>query len=257
VFWWYWSVRQRLMLLAAVLLPVVGFFSFHALLGGSSPETSTTVEQQQQDLPVADAPEPESLVLSSDDSRSAASAFPKTFGEFGAGAIQTRNMIFPGMRYDEYSVYLFFRTVSESDAQIPVAAPVTTLAPEDAQDVSSPETSVPASFVGTTVETTREALRWHFTERGGVARPIESRAGVELFVIGLEGSRGFQGTLRFQEVSGGVVVRGVVKEIPANEANDAIAETQAPASGVAPAPIGQDGTSSEGVSSTVPVTTVP
>lgn len=260
------------MLLAAVLLPIGGFFAFRVLFDDGSPSASPSATDQAVTLPPAAAPKSELLVLANDDARSAARVFPKTFGEFGEGSVQTNNMVFPGMDFDEYSVYLFFRSVSESDA----ATDSTTITTPDASTTAStdapastvpqdgaPSTSVPAALVGTTVETAREGLRWHFTERGAVARAVESRDGSELFVAGLEGSRGYQGTLRFQAVPGGVVVRGVIKEIPANEVNDIIAESQAataegPAAGttegLVPPPAGSEESSGEIPATTVPVT---
>lgn len=246
------------MLLAAVLLPLGGFFAFRALFDDGAGNTASSTAEQVEALPEASAPKSELLVLADDDTRSAASAFPKTFGDFGEGSVQTRNMVFPGMNFDEYSLYLFYPSVSETDV------PTDAQTPADPQEEgAAPATSVPAALVGTTIETAREGLRWHFTERDGVARAIESREGVELFVAGMEGSRGYQGVLRFQEVPGGVVVRGVVKEIPANEVDDLIAESQAqsagaeipadgPTDGVAPAD--SEDSSGEVTATTLPVT---
>lgn len=258
VFWWYWSLRQRLMLLAAVLLPVLGFFAFRVLLGDGAAGSASSASEEVEGLTATPAPKSELLVIADDDMRSAARIFPKTFGDFGEGSIQTKNMVFPGMNFDEYSVYLFFHSVSE-DAEAADTTVTTSTTPTD--DAVATSSSVPSELIGTTIETAREGLRWHFTERGAAVRAIESRNGVELFVAGLEGSRGYQGTLRFQAVPGGVVVRGVIKEIPANEVNDIIAESQAtapgaggPAEGVVPPPTGADGSAVEPSSTTVPVT---
>ena len=232
MFWWYWSARQRLLLLAAVLLPVVGFFAFRTLLGdGGSAADRPAVTAPVDEAYEAAAPQSEMLILASDDSRSAASVFPVAFGDFGEGSVQTKNMVFPGQAFDEYSVYLFFRSVSPGDVALPsvttvVGATVPSTLPVS-EDVAEESTEEPV-LLGTTVETIRDGLRWHFTELGGIARNVEARSGVELFVAGLESGRGYQGTLRFQAVPGGVVVRGLVVEVPANEIADLIEESQEP-----------------------------
>ena len=249
MFWWYWSLRQRLMLLAAVLLPIGGFFAFRVLFDDvARTESSVSVEDA---LPEPPAPKSELFVLADDDARSAARVFQRTFKAFGEGASPVDNIVFPGMAFDEYSVYLFYSDVvgtDDSTATIAPQAPV-----EDNESTSVPSVSAPSASMATTVETVLEGLRWHFTEREGVTRIIESREGVELFVTGLEGSRGYRGTLRFQAVPGGVVVRGVVKELPANEVNDIVADSQTPASGVAPVPVG----SAESSVPEIPATTLP
>lgn len=219
MFWWYWSLRQRLMLLFAVLVPVAGFFAFRVLLSTESTSSpGTTVPHSgSSTLPEASSSKSQILVLADSDARSAARVFPDAFGSFGEGSVQTKNMVFPGMATDEYSVYLFFRTIATDSPVVEGGESTSTTAPA---------ASVPLTPEDTTAQTVLESLKWRFTERGAAVRAIESRAGTELFVAGLEGSRGYQTTLRFQEVPGGVVVRGLVKEIPANEVNDLAADAE-------------------------------
>jgi hypothetical protein len=233
VFWWYWSVRKRLLLLSAVLFPVVGFFAFKAVLGdgGSSTTQSTVATPVGGSLEVV-VLQSDLLVLTSDDSRSAASVFPATFGDFGEGSVQTKNMVLPGQAFDEYSVYLFFGSLSPEDVVLPpVTTPVGGIGATTVPVVvEGPAVEVvEETFSETTVETVRERLGGHFRERGGIVRNAESPSGpAELFVAGLESGRGYQGTLRFFAVPRGVVVRGLVVEVPANEIADMIAESQAP-----------------------------
>lgn len=237
------------MLLAAVLLPIGGFFVFRVIFEDvSRPEPSVSIEDA---LPKPPSPKSELFTLAEDNARSAASVFPRTFNTFGDGASPVNNVVFPGMAFDEYSVYLFYRVaevIDPSTTTIPPQAPM-----EENGSTSVPGDGVPVTIQGVTVETVFEGLRWHFTEREGAVRVIESRDGVQLFVAGLEDSRGYRGTLRFQAVPDGVVVRGVIKEIPANEVNDIVAESRLPAPGLAPAPAG----SAESPTPETPPTTLP
>lgn len=237
------------MLLVAVLLPIGGFFAFRVLFDDvSRPEPSAPVENA---MPESPPPKSELFVLAEDNARSAAGVFPLAFNTFGDGASPVNNIVFPGMAFDAYSVYLFYPATAVTDDSIATIAPQAPV--EDNESMSVPGDGVPATIQGVTVKDVLEGLRWHFVQREGVVRVIESRDGVELFVAGIEGSRGYRGTLRFQVVPSGVVVRGVIKEIPANEVNDIVAESQTPGSGVVPDPAG----SAESPTPEIATTTVP
>jgi len=278
VFWWYWSSRQRLMLLLAVLSPLVAFFVFRTVLSG---DAASPAPAPASSLPVATASSVDGddavpgeqadtagvLVLAEDDSRSAASRFPATFGDFGMGVVATHNLVFPGQSSEAYSLYLFY------DAAVGAAEPSEAVTPPGG---SVPVTAAPrepapsGSDPGDLLGQVREKLRWHFNELGAVVTDVRTRSETEMMVVGLESNRGFRATLRFLEVPSGVVVTGLVSEIAANEASDAIEESKVAREGTVgeggtpPTAVPADGPAattipSAGSPSTVspPVTTVP
>lgn len=252
MFWWYWSPRRRLLLLAAVVFPVVSLLAFRILFAADpSPRDVPAAADAPAGAPAdpletaAASPVEGVLVLAGDESQSAANEFPETFGDFGDGAVDTRNLVFPGQPADAFSLYLYY-------SDVPGNAPTTDI------DGSSPAVTTTTqqrpgsteSDPGTLLGRVREELRWRFVAFGAVVSDVVTRSGTEMLVVGTESGRGFRATLRFLEVPSGVVVTGLVVEIPANEAADAVESAKAEAS---EDPLSPSGTPSTVVSPTTSV----
>lgn len=232
MFWWYWSVRRRLLVLAVVVAPLLVFVGLRAFSGGGeeSPSAEVTSSVTAND-PVSGSTSGSGQIVDAaalalevrdDESRSAASVFPVAFGEFPSEVVQTRNLVFPGMAPDEYSFYVFvgYGTPGESGA-----APAATDA-----STTTVATTVPPATTGSAAEDVLDRLTAHFRGVGALAEERESRTGTQLEVTGIEAGRGYRTTLNFLEVPGGVVVRGVVLRVPANEVADLL-EAAAPVAG--------------------------
>lgn len=224
VFWWYWSVRRRLLALAVVLLPLLVFGASRLLV--TSSDGPQVAPPTTEEIPTDAASVSDLLVFVDDDSRSASSVFPLSFSNFGDGVTQATNVVLPGLQPDEYAFYVFVEAVpAGARASADPAAPASSETAEDPTGEDAATTSIPsASPTETTAETVIVFFRDRFKALGASVQETTSRTGVELVVIGVESNRGYRTTLRFREVPGGVVVTGGVREIAANEAADAIGE---------------------------------
>jgi len=233
VFWWYWSLRRRLLLLAVVALPVVAFFGLRAVggSGGTSrdavPVPSSIPDQAAGDgvsgpgVSSSAALADDMLVLRSDDARSASSRFPGAFSSFPESVQVATNLVLPGVADDEYSFYALFLVV---DGAVPTGGQEgnlgasTTVPPTT---VVSPVTSVPVMDPDAPpLERVLGTVRSHFYDLDAIVREIDTIGGVELSVAGLDAGRGYRTVLRFLEVPQGVVFYGKVAELAPNEIND-------------------------------------
>jgi hypothetical protein len=267
VFWWYWSLRRRLLSLVVLLVPVLVFFGFR-LLGGSEeapeasgPVVSTPVSSGTKGTEGA-APSEGSgasavsvdvLQIRSDASRAASSRFPEAFGAFSEGVSVVDNLVLPGIAADEYSFYAVFLAI---DGPPPGAA--SSASPSSTVPVT---TTVPGPVLGpdaTPEEKVRGVLLGHFSGLGAIVREIETVDGVELSIAGLEKNRGYRALLQFAEVSGKVVVYGKVSEVAPNEIADMLEAEQTGPVTPEPAPGEDEGTTDSSTPVTVaPETTVP